>query len=211
MRTSFAHIGLAATAWMLIAGAAAAAPQVTGSHAQRARGTMQYMDANKDGAIDRSEAAAHPRMSAMFDRLDRNGDGRLDASERPAANGKHHRPLLGPLMGAIRLDEDRDGRVSRAEAADSRLAGRFDTMDRNRDGYLVASELRQAGRQHRGDRAALRQQHAQAKFAAADVDRDGKLSRAEVQAAMPEMAKAFAFLDEDRDGFLRPADLFPQP
>lgn len=211
MRVSLSATALIAAAGILVAGAAAAEPQLTQSHAERARGTLQRMDTNGDGVIDRSEAAAHPRMSAMFDRLDRNGDGRLDAGERPRTHGKDARHLPGPMIGAIRLDADGDGRVSRAEAADSRLAERFEAMDRNRDGYLVASELRDAGRQRRQQRSAQRQQQAQAQFAAADVDRDGKLSRAEVETAMPEMAKAFAFLDEDRDGFLLPADLFARP
>lgn len=215
------HLGignLAAALGLAIAGSAFSAPQDNTAPADRGHAAMQTMhaslDINQDGAIDRSEAAAHPRMASMFDRLDKNGDGKLEASEHPmhgkkgkGGHGGHERHGSGPMGWAVKLDTDGDGRVSKLEAADSRMAERFDAMDLNRDGYLVASEMRAHALQRRAEHAARRAQEMESKFTAADGNGDGKLSRAEVDASMPHVAEAFAFLDEDRDGFLTRADI----
>jgi len=49
---------------------------------------MAQLDANKDGAIDRSEAAKAPKLPEHFDRMDANKDGRISAEERPQ-RGRH--------------------------------------------------------------------------------------------------------------------------
>ena len=59
--------------------------------------------------------------------------------------------------------------------------------------------------QHEAERA----KRAEERFAAADLNKDGKLSRVEVSEKMPRLEKAFAFIDEDRDGFLTRDDLKP--
>ena len=46
------------------------------------------LDANGDGAIDRSEAAKSGRFAARFDELDKNKDGKLTADERPHRGGR---------------------------------------------------------------------------------------------------------------------------
>jgi Ca2+-binding EF-hand superfamily protein len=60
--------------------------------------------------------------------------------------------------------------------------------------------LDQGGR--KGDMARLAQQKAKERFDAADTDKDGKLSRDEVKAAMPYHYERFDKYDKDRDGFL---------
>jgi Ca2+-binding EF-hand superfamily protein len=45
------------------------------------------------------------------------------------------------------------------------------------------------------------------RFAAADADRDGLLSRAEVQRSLPRTAPRFDEIDRNRDGSLSPAEL----
>ena len=194
---------------MALAGGALAAPQDPAAQPQ----PRPTLDRNQDGAVDRSEAAAHPRLAERFDRLDRDGDGKLEQGERRRhmhRGGKRmHRGHHG-AMAAIRLDTDGDGRISTIEAAKSRFGKTFAEVDRNRDGYLVRSELDAAAEKRRGEFVAKRMQRFEAKFAEADGNRDGRLSRAEVEAGWPRHARAFAFLDEDRDGQLSRADLMPR-
>lgn len=200
---------LVAAMAVAIAGAALAAPPAPSADASQ-RHPMMQLDTNNDGLIDRAEAAKYPRLAEKFDTLDSNKDGKLDAGERPSRQGKRGR--RGGMARIIELDTDGDGRISRAEAAARpQFAARFDQVDGNRDGYLVSSELRAAAEQHRGEFTAQQRERFEAKFTAADRNGDGKLSRAEVEAGMPQLAKGFAFHDEDRDGFLTRADLQIQP
>jgi Ca2+-binding EF-hand superfamily protein len=55
------------------------------------------------------------------------------------------------------------------------------------------------------------QQKFEQRFAAADLNRDGKLSRTEVAEKMPRMEKRFAWMDDNRDGFLSRSELHPAP
>ena len=136
---------------------------------------------------------------------------------------KHHRHH----GGLERLDTDKDGRISRAEfdagraARDARMAQKperkhddakrqppdFATLDANRDGYLVRSELRAYHERMRPQREAERKARFEQQFVEADLNRDGKLGRTEVSEKMPRMADRFAWLDENRDGFLTRAEL----
>lgn len=202
----------------VIAGTAIAAPPPASPSSADApqRQRMAQLDTNNDGVIDREEAARHPRLAGMFDRLDVNKNGKLEAGERSSWRGKGggkrgHHGQVG--MGhAIALDTDGDGRISRAEAASKpKFAARFDQADANRDGYLVRSELRAWTEKRRGEAMAKRREMFEARFTKADSNGDGKLSRAEVETGMPALAKAFAFHDEDRDGFLTRAELQPTP
>lgn len=199
-----------------LVGVAVASPQdATGGKAEHGH-RMAMIDTNGDGAIDRAEAAAHPRMAEHFDTMDKNGDGRIDASERPhwkkgrrGGHGGGHGAGMGHVL---KLDTDGDGRISKVEAAgNERLAARFDATDTNRDGYLVRSELMAAAQARRTEWQAKHAERMQQKFAEADADNDGRLSRAEVESGLPRMAKMFAFMDEDRDGYLTRADLQHRP
>nr|WP_238390035.1 calcium-binding protein [Pseudoxanthomonas koreensis] len=139
------------------------------------------LDANKDGVIDRSEAAAHPRLAAQFDTLDTSKDGRLQRDELPRRpyghQGRHgpgggrHGPRDG--RGFAALDKDGDRRVSKAEAAaDPRFAEHFAKMDANSDGFV-----------DRADRELAAKQRKDEWFKSADSNRDGSLSKAEFDAA----------------------------
>ena len=128
--------------------------------------------------------------------------------------------------GLERLDADNDGRISRSEFAtgQAEIAKRkaahpqradkpqrapldFAAIDSNGDGYLVRTELRAHHERMRPQHEAARKARFEAKFAEADLNRDGKLSRVEVGEKMPRMADRFAWMDDNRDGFLSQAEL----
>ncbi len=98
------------------------------------------------------------------------------------------------------LDKDKDGAISRAEAAGHPMLSKgFDAIDSNKDGKLSKEELQA---QHQ----AMREKHrerADARFKAADKDGDGALSQQEADAAAREQAaRMFERLDANKDGKL---------
>lgn len=197
---------LTATLMALGTGAAFAATQ---SEAPAKQHTPHAnLDKNNDGFIDRAEAATHPRLAERFDALDKNSDGKLSRDELPRmarhghrGAGRKGRPDAAGHF-ALKLDADKDGRISRAEAAsDPQFAARFDELDVNKDGFI-----------DRIDHEARAGQRRDAWFAAADADKDGKLTRAEIDAAdvarraelqqrhQARSAERFAAIDTDGDG-----------
>lgn len=48
--------------------------------------SFESLDANGDGRISKSEAAANDNVSAQFSRYDQNGDGYIDKDEVTSAN-----------------------------------------------------------------------------------------------------------------------------
>ena len=161
----------------LLAVTAGAALAQTTSPAAGEPSPRKTLDANNDGVIDRSEAAAHPRLAAQFDALDKNKDGKLDRSERPQhRHGGRHGGKGQPFAD---LDTDKDGRISKAEAAAKpEFAERFAQMDANKDGFVDRADRELAVKQHRDEW-----------FKAADSNKDGSLSKAEFDAAHAKRAE----------------------
>jgi len=148
-----------------------------------------------------------------------------DQGARHGHHGKHMRAghIGGPMhgMGIARLDQDGDGRISRAEI-EAAAAGRgerpgrrghgwllenFDAIDANGDGLIARSELRAWQQAQRPLREAERERRFNERFNAADLNGDGRLSRVEVQEKMPRLMASFAWLDENGDGFLDRSEL----
>ena len=191
----------------LLALALASAATIAAPPAPRA----SRLHTNHDGAVDRTEAAAQPRLAEHFDRIDRNHDGRITADERPQGMHGMHERHGGPDARLARLDADGDGRLSRAEIGQhDPLAERFAEIDANKDGYLVRAEVRAWHERMRPQREAEREKRAADFFTKADLDHDGRLSKVEASEAMPRMAQGFAWMDDNRDGFLSREELHPR-
>lgn len=201
----------AAVALALVAVGTAVAQQPASPAPGPQHGHMK-LDANNDGVIDRSEAAKSEKFAARFDQLDKNKDGKLSADERPQGRGGRHGGRGEHMMQA---DTDKDGRISKAEAAaDPKFAQRFAQMDANKDGYV-----------DRSDRELRRREHQQAWFASADANKDGKLSKAEMDASgekrhaeyqqkrQSRSAERFQKMDKNGDGNITREEMeaAPQP
>ena len=110
----------------------------------------------------------------------------------------------------VRIDADADGVVDRAEAAKfPRLAAKFDQLDTNKDGKLDASERRaqrqgkQGGKHigmHGGGIHGLGMMRM-------DSDGDGRISKAEAQAAATRLNARFDEMDVNKDGYLDRSDM----
>lgn len=152
-----ALIAVALTAALAAAPAAAQqqAPTAGGPGKHRMADPMRA-DTNKDGYIDRNEAAQYPRLASSFDAIDSNKDGLLTKAEIDAFIAKKRaehasgagKPGAGHAHGRgegmfARFDTNGDGFIDRTEAANRpRLAQNFDAIDSNRDGRLSKDELR---------------------------------------------------------------------
>ncbi len=161
------HKILFATVALVLASAAgtAAAQQPAATTDKPAR--HMKLDVNGDGVIDRAEAAASPRLAEHFDKIDKNKDGKLTADEFPNHKRWHRRGHGG--HGMMKLDADKDGRISKAEAAaNPKFAERFAKMDFNKDGYVDRADFKARMEQRRSEC-----------FDKADLNNDGKLSRVE--------------------------------
>jgi Ca2+-binding EF-hand superfamily protein len=120
-----------------------------------------FTDADTDGNGEVSRAEAEAAAIARFARMDRNGDGRFDEADRAARKdaAEDRRERL-----FTRLDSDKDGVVTRAEAdaaaaaaggdaggrRGTMLARLFERADTNRDGRLTEAEFAAAPAGRRG-------------------------------------------------------------
>ena len=117
------------------------------------------VDTNGDGVIDRSEAAANPRMAQHFEKLDTNRDGRITADEKPQRGMRDGKGDGQRAERMAQLDANQDGRFSREEmAGNQRVMQNFGAIDANADGALTREEMHAYRKAHRGERSAQPQQ-----------------------------------------------------
>ncbi len=87
---------IATTSALLLAAALAS----TTALAQGNERGIKRMDTNQDGMIDKTEAAARPKLAERFDAIDTNKDGKLAPDELRAAKPKRgasgHAPATAP-------------------------------------------------------------------------------------------------------------------
>jgi Ca2+-binding EF-hand superfamily protein len=110
------------------------------------------MDADKDGKVTRAEidAIRAERQKAM----DPDGDGYVTLEEMKAHAGEQARARAEAMVDRMfaRLDTDKDGKLSAAEALSGPMAGgrgvdrMFDRLDRDGDGALSQAEYDAAAR-----------------------------------------------------------------
>ncbi len=144
-------------------------PQTRAEVEARIKEHFAMLDANHDGFVEQTEAAAaRAKMTAaMRDRhfaaMDTDHDGSISRTEfdaglaaRTAGDFSEHRGMgrgrgmhrggrMGEMGGRafVRADGNSDGKVSLAEVLTRRLA-RFDAADANKDGSLSPEERRAA-------------------------------------------------------------------
>jgi hypothetical protein len=118
------------------------------------------------GKNDQQSASTQSRAKDSFDLADANHDGKLSREEA----GDY---LVYTVFAA--RDKNRDGRLTQAEwgAGDRNQIAAFKERDRNEDGVVTIEEALIYGRRGGGAVALMRQ---------ADKNKDGKLSRAEIEA-----------------------------
>jgi Ca2+-binding EF-hand superfamily protein len=182
---------------------------------------IKRFDKNKDGFVSKDELP--PFLAAAFDRADANGDGKLDQKEVAALLqalrkrfGQSASPLIKPPDPEVermvnnflaRMDTDKDGKISRAEAK-NRLAANFDALDTNKDGFLDREELRRAAERFRAAAAGMnRPANAQADgpdFDSLDLNADGRLTREELKGTP--FAAVFDEIDTNKDGKIDPKE-----
>ena len=116
---------------------------------------FQKLDLDKNGAISREEAKAHPRMEKDFDAMDADKDGQVTESEsRDYAKTRmeQYREKAKTEMKARwdKADANKDGTLSREEAKTSpHVAKHFDEMDADKNGQVSEQEIANFMKSHR--------------------------------------------------------------
>jgi Ca2+-binding EF-hand superfamily protein len=111
--------------------------------------SMPRIDANGDGVIDRTEAAASSRLNENFDQIDTDHDGKLSRQELRSFRTQQMRQMMVKHMDEIdskfaTADTDHSGTLSQGEATASGIRGlaeHFDTADVDHDGQISRNEL----------------------------------------------------------------------
>ena len=167
---------------------------------------FKLADENNDGQISQKEAvdAGNLLVGGFFFRADKNGDGILSQEEAHEASESFlaAKPWLRYVIQTAQYSKRQDGAGGSNGNNNqmSPLVVLASAFDSNNDKQLQASELRQAV-----------QTTVQSGFTAADTNRDGKLSPAEVNAAIIGLGRqathlAFDNVDTDKNGQLSQAE-----
>jgi Ca2+-binding EF-hand superfamily protein len=173
------------------------------------------LDKDRDGRIGRAEWNGG---DDGFNQLDADGDGWLSraefappparAEERPADEKLAGAPMQGDSKELFqRGDRNGDGKITKAEAIDTKLGKLFAAIDKDKNGEISEREfqdayaelMRQASARDEGKSGRKERKNSYTiPFDEWDKDRDGKLSQDEFQGNK----EWFPLADRNRDGVL---------
>ncbi|MGY0635107.1 EF-hand domain-containing protein [Luteimonas sp. A478] len=184
--------------------AANASERADASETQARRGGKHHHRGHRFG-----HAGPGMTMGGGIARLDTDGDGRISRAElEQAAQARTERAERTGRTG--KGERGQRGHRGMGGMGGGSLLEQFDAIDTNSDGYIVRTELRAWQQAQRPQREAERERRFQERFTAADLNGDGVLSRVEVEEKMPRLLASFAWMDDNRDGFLSQDELRPQ-
>jgi Ca2+-binding EF-hand superfamily protein len=160
---------------------------------------INRLDTDENGKVTLAELTT--ARESWLAKADTNKDGAVTQAEIDATRESAHKERVDKVLE--HKDADKDGRLTKAEA---QMPERwFAKVDANNDGVLSKEELaagpRRAGKA--GADAARGGRHG-GMFAHLDLNKDGKVDKAEVQQAAAEMLKR---LDKNADGTLSADEL----
>ncbi|MBW8684543.1 EF-hand domain-containing protein [Chitinophaga rhizophila] len=179
-------------------------------------GIFQKLDTDKDGKISKAEADKQEqgkfRLSDRFSEIDANADTYITKEEMMAywkKKGHGHRPG-GKHTGFFqRLDTDKDGKISKAEAAKMNnerfnLTEKFSQIDANNDAYITKEEMFAYGKKN-GHQPHGTHKRGEGLFQKLDADKDGKISKAEAdkqEGGRFILKDKFAVIDTNKDSYI---------
>jgi hypothetical protein len=125
----------------------------------RAEAKFAEADADRDGTLDRVEAAQlNERLATHFDRVDADRNGELTKEEMRQAHRQHRGGRRGQgrsfMAGLIKgMDDDGNGAINRAELGTKvpALADNFVAIDTDRNNELSVEEIRAHHRARGGE------------------------------------------------------------
>lgn len=185
-------IVLAAAGFAALAGAAGLAMAQTTPAQGPERGVSRLFeaDSNNDGVLTRQEFDAS--RATHFTRLDADNNGQLSREEMRAMRGERGgRGHRGGGHQLTRADANSDGSITRDEFL-ARPIAMFDRLDADNNGVISAAE--QPQRRERGDRQARGERRERPNF---DANSDRQISSAEFASMGAQM---FERLDANSDG-----------
>lgn len=187
---------------------------------------LKSADTNGDQKLDLAEIHAKlPKFPAeRFSGLDKNQDGFLEASELPERSKVEGqgggREGAGAKLRAA--DTNQDGKLSPEEFSagfPNAPTERFTALDRNHDGFVDRSDRealagatgeikKEKGERKASGSAAEAVPYVKDLVREHDTDKDGKLTKTELEAAKPGFPeKTFAAMDRNKDGVISDADV----